>query len=89
MVLGQIFGAAITAIVCGGIVFAVGSGQGKTLLGVIGAILAFGFAAYSWFGYSIPFAIALSILISLVPTFNRPLLSHSEVEEEMRRARTM
>ena len=59
LVFMSILGAALTGSVCGGMVFLTGSGQGKVMLGVIGGLLAFGFAVYSWFGYSLPFAVAL------------------------------
>jgi hypothetical protein len=87
--LGAIIGTAIAVTVCSGIVFATGVSQKKVMLGVVGALIAVPVAAMFGCLGGLPTAVVLSVLITIIPRFDRPLLSESEVEAEMRRARMM
>jgi hypothetical protein len=87
LVLSTILGTAISVIVCGGIVFLAGSGQGKIGLAVLGTLVAVGVASFFAWWISLPTAIGLAILISMIPQFGKPLLSAAEVESETQKAR--
>ena len=89
VMIGAIMGTAIAVIVCSGIVFMTGVSQKKVGLGIVGALIAVPVAAMFGCLGGLPAAVGLSVLITLIPRFNRPLLSESEVEAEMRRARMM
>lgn len=87
--LGSILGTAIAVVVCAGIVFMTGVSQKKVTLGIIGSLIAV--PAASMFGClgGLPTAVVLAVVITLIPRFEQPLLSESEIEAEMRRARMM
>jgi hypothetical protein len=89
IMLGGIIGTAIAVIICSGIVFATGASQKKVALGVVGALIAVPVAAMFGCLGGLPTAVVLSVLITIIPRFDRPLLSESEIEAEMRRARMM
>ncbi|HVK12495.1 MAG TPA: hypothetical protein VM597_27340 [Gemmataceae bacterium] len=89
MVLGGILGSALAVAVCAGLVFVTAVSQGKVGLGVIGALIAVPVAGmYGCLG-GLPIAVVLCLIITVIPRFNRPLLSEAEVEAEMRRARML
>jgi len=64
-----------------------GIAKGHVTLGIIGALITLPVAAFlSCFG-GIPVGAALAVLIKLIPKIERPLLSQSEIEAEMRKIR--
>lgn len=87
--LGAILGTGVAVVVCAGIVFVTGMSQKKVTLGIVGALIAIPMAAMFGCLGGLPTALVLSVIITLIPRFDRPLLSESEIEAEMRRARMM
>jgi hypothetical protein len=103
MGMGTVLGVSIAAAICAAIPLVTGMKRGNVTLGIVGALFALPAAAFIGivgaeltfpaaaivFGCvgGLPVAAVFSIIISIVPPPNRPLLSQAEIEEEMRRMR--
>jgi len=87
MALGAIIGITIATVVCAAIPLTVGASRGHVAMGIIGALFVVPAAAFAGCLGGLPVAIFFTILIKLLPTPNRPLLSQAEIEQEVRRIR--
>ena len=103
MEMGTILGITIAAAVCSAIPLVTGMKRGNVTLGIVGSLFTLPATAFVGivgaeltlpaaailFGCvgGLPVAGAFSVIISIVPPPNRPLLSQAEIEEEMRRLR--
>lgn len=85
--LGAIVGISIAVVVCSGIVLTTGVAKGHTILGIIFALITVPIAAMFGCIGGLPAAFIFSVLISIIPVPRRPLLSQSEIENEMRKAK--
>jgi hypothetical protein len=63
-----------------------GVAKGHVMLGIIGALITLPVAAFGCC-LGLPCGFVLGIVIGLIPNIERPLLSQSEVEQEMRKLR--
>lgn len=85
--LGAIVGISIAVVVCAGIPLTTGVAKGHTTLGIIFGLITVPIAAMFGCIGGLPAACAFSVLISIIPVPKRPLLSQSEIEAEMRKAK--
>src|SRR5262245_9849333 len=86
-ILGGMIGSTIAVVVCGAIVITAGASKGHVILGIIGALLTVPAAAFGGCLIGLPVAGIFCILIKILPAPKKPLLSATEIESEMRRAR--
>ena len=86
--LGAIVGISVAVVVCCAIPLTTGIARGHVALGIIGAFVVLPTAALFGCIGGLPVAAGFAMLISIIPVRkNRPLLSQSEIEKEMQRAR--
>jgi hypothetical protein len=85
--LGAIVGISIAVIVCAGIPLTTGVAKGHTVLGIVFALITVPIAGMFGCIGGLPVACGFSLLISFIPVPKRPLLSQSEIENEMRKAK--
>jgi hypothetical protein len=85
--LGAIVGISIAVVVCAGIPLTTGVAKGHTTLGIIFGLITVPIAAMFGCIGGLPMACVFSVLISIIPVPKKPLLSQSEIEKEMRRAK--
>jgi hypothetical protein len=87
MEIGAIIGLTIAVIVCTALPLTTGMQKGHVGLGIIGALITLPAAALLGCLGGLPVALVCSLIIQLVPKFDRPLLSQAEIEAETRRMR--
>jgi len=80
-------GLTIAVIVCTALPLTTGMQKGHVGLGIIGALITLPAAALLGCLGGLPVAVICSIIIQVIPSFERPLLSQAEIEAEMRRMR--
>jgi hypothetical protein len=85
--LGAVVGLTIAVVVCGAIPLTTGASRGHPIMGIIGALCTVPASAFLGCLGGLPVAFFFTILISLLPKPNKPLLSQSEIEAEQRRMR--
>jgi hypothetical protein len=85
--LGAIIGISVAVVVCAGIPLTTGVAKGHTALGIVFALITVPVAGMMGCIGGLPLACAFSVLISIIPVPKRPLLSQSEIENEMRKAK--
>ena len=85
--MGAIIGITIATIVCTAIPLTTGVARGHVTLGIVGAMVTLPAAALLGCVGGLPVACVFAAIISFVPPPKRPLLSQSEIEQEMRRMR--
>ena len=85
--LGAIVGITIAVIICTAIPLTTGIAKGHVTLGIIAALITLPVSALLGCFGGLPVACGLAVLINLIPKIERPLLSQSEVEAEMRKIR--
>lgn len=85
--MGAIVGITIAVVICCAIPLTTGIGKGHVTLGIIGALITLPVAALLGCFGGLPVAAGLAVLINLIPKAERPLLSQSEIEAEMRKIR--
>lgn len=78
-----------TVIVCAAIPLTTGMQKGHVGLGIIGALITIPLSVWPGFGCvsGLAAAVVCSLIIQLIPKFERPLLSQAEIESEMRKMR--
>lgn len=85
--LGAIVYLTVACILCPALPLTMGFGKGHVVLGIIGALITLPCAALLGCIGGLPVACVFSLVIFLVPVPNKPLLSQTEIEYEMRRIR--
>ena len=85
--LGAIVGITIAVIISCAIPLTAGIAKGHVLLGIIAALITLPVAAMFGCCGGLPCGAALGALINFIPKIDRPLLSQSEIEQEMRKLR--
>jgi ethanolamine transporter EutH len=85
--LGVILGTSIAVVVCAAIPLTTGITKGHVTLGIVFGLITVPIATLLGCFGGLPVACVFSLIITLLPVPNKPLLSHAEVEAEMRRAR--
>jgi hypothetical protein len=84
---GAIVWITLAVVVCCAIPLTAGIAKGHVTLGIIGALITLPVAALLQCFGGLPVAAGLAVLINLIPTVNRELLSQAEIEAEMRKIR--
>jgi hypothetical protein len=82
-----ILGLTTAVIICCAIPLTSGIAKGHVVLGIIGALITLPVAAFLGCLGGLPVGAGLAALINIIPRIERPLLSQSEIEQEMRRLR--
>ena len=82
-----ILGLTVGVLLCTAIPLVTGVSKGHVTLGIIGALITLPVAAFLGCLGGLPVACGLAVLINLIPRVDRPLLSQSEIEQEMRKLR--
>src|SRR4051812_30511777 len=85
--LGAIVYLTLSVVICAAIPLTTGIGKGHVTLGIIAALITIPSAIMLTCIGGLLVGGGLSVLISFIPKVERPLLSQSEVEAEMRRIR--
>lgn len=85
--MGAIVGMTIAVVVSCAIPLTAGIAKGHVTLGIIGALITLPVAALLGCLGGLPVAAGLAVLINMIPKLERPLLSQSEIEAEMRKIR--
>ncbi len=85
--MGFILGLTLAVIICCAIPLTAGIAKGHVTLGIIAALITLPVAAFLGCLGGLPVGAGLAALINLIPVIERPLLSQSEIEQEMRRLR--
>jgi uncharacterized membrane protein len=85
--MGAIVGITIAVIISCAIPLTTGIAKGHVTLGIIGALITLPVAAFLGCIGGLPLGCGLGVLINLIPKVDRPLLSQSEIEAEMRKLR--
>jgi len=85
--LGAILGVTLGVVISCALPLTAGIAKGHVMLGIIGALITLPVAAFAGCCGGLPCGIALSVLINLIPKLDKPLLSQSEIEQEMRKLR--
>ena len=85
--MGFILGLTLAVVVCCAIPLTAGIAKGHVTLGIIAALITLPVAAFLGCLGGLPVGAGLAALINLIPVIERPLLSQSEIEQEMRRLR--
>ena len=85
--MGAIVTLTISVVVCCAIPLTAGIAKGHVTLGIIGALITLPVAAFLPCVGGLMLAGGLAFLINMIPKLERPLLSQSEVEAEMRKIR--
>ena len=85
--LGAILGITLAVVASTAIPLTTGVAKGHITLGIIFALITLPIAAMFGCIGGLPVACVFSVIISLIPAPKRPLLSQTEIEKEMRRAR--
>lgn len=85
--MAAIFGIVISVVLCCAIPLTAGIAKGHVALGIIAALITLPVAALLGCIGGLPIACGLGALINFIPKPNRPLLSQSEIEAEMRKLR--
>lgn len=77
----------LAVVICTAIPLTTGIAKGHVTLGIIAALITLPVAALLHCLGGLPVAIGLAFLIKMIPKVERPLLSQSEIEAEMRKIR--
>jgi hypothetical protein len=85
--MGAIVGITIAVVICCAIPLTAGIAKGHVTLGIIAALITLPCAAFLGCLGGLPVAGGLAFLINMIPTIQKPLLSQSEIEAEMRKIR--
>ena len=85
--MGAIVGLTLGVVICCAIPLTAGIAKGHVTLGIIGALITLPVAAFLGCLGGLPVAGGLAFLINMIPKIDRPLLSQSEIEAEMRKIR--
>src|SRR5262249_31100685 len=81
---GALLGVTIAVVVSAAIPLTTGVTKGHVALGIVFGMITVPIAALFGCIGGLPAACIFSVIISLIPKANKPLLSHAEVEAEMR-----
>ena len=78
-----------TVIICGAIPLVTGMQRGYVGLGIVGALITIPFSVWPGLGCvtGLLASVCTSVVIQLIPKFERPLLSQAEIEAETRKMR--
>ena len=85
--MGAIVGITIAVVICTAIPLTTGISKGHVTLGIIAALITLPVSAMFGCIGGLPVGCGLAVLINLIPKIDRPLLSQSEIEAEMRKIR--
>jgi hypothetical protein len=85
--MGAIVGLTLSVVICTAIPLTTGITKGHVTLGIIGALITLPVAAFLGCLGGLPVGGGLAVLIQLIPKVERPLLSQSEIEAELRKIR--
>jgi hypothetical protein len=85
--MGAIIGVSIAVVISAAIPLTTGIAKGHVALGIIGALITIPIAGLFGCIGGLPTAAFMAVLINLIPKIDRPLLSQSEIEAEMRKLR--
>ena len=85
--MGAIVSITISVIVCCAIPLTAGIAKGHVSLGIIAALITLPVAAFFHCVGGLLVGGGLAFLINMIPKIERPLLSQSEIEAEMRKIR--
>jgi len=79
----------LQVVICGAIPLLAGMQKGYVGLGIVGALITIPFSFFPIVGCvtGLLASMACSIIIQLIPKFEKPLLSQAEIEAETRRMR--